>query len=554
MADPGLLERGLLAMGGRTLVARLAGWTARGRVTAFGGFEGRFELAVRAPDRLDLRWEAGGLRGRLLLDGGTGWDLEPAPRALEPAERRRLLLLAGFPGVFRLAAVPGGRVHARGSQVAIPFTGEGTLYAELDGGSGLPAAEWLDIGPGPAGDTRVRYADYRPASGVLLPHRIEAEWPDLPLVLEVEAFQVGDPGAFVLPAGAGEGKAEHAVELELASCPGRVFAVREGLLHETVRLWGIPTAPTESWILQVVVRERLGRPVEPLGAEATLWSGGERIKTVRFEAAALRAARRRPVARFFAPPESFHFRHPFREPAEPAIDRVDYTLEARGPGGERLEGRLVVSVARHRQQVRLRFPLRGRFLVVLGHEEYERSHSYERSQQFALDAIPLGGDFRPLVAPGEPRSAEERRALEVVAPAGGVVVQARDDVPDDLPPAEYLKLSEPRWAIGGNGVVIDHGTGELSVLFHLRHGSVRVRVGDRVVAGQVLGLVGSAGTPGYPHLHYHLQDGPEFLGADGLPAAFDDVVLATTLFPPLVRGMRVARPVRGFYFETEDAE
>jgi murein DD-endopeptidase MepM/ murein hydrolase activator NlpD len=96
-------------------------------------------------------------------------------------------------------------------------------------------------------------------------------------------------------------------------------------------------------------------------------------------------------------------------------------------------------------------------------------------------------------------------------------------------------------------VVIDHQDGEWSALFHFRRGSLRVELGKSVAPGDVLGIVGSAGTPGYPHLHYNLQDGPDFWQADGLPSCFEGVELATDILGPMRRGAAVATPLRGFY-------
>jgi murein DD-endopeptidase MepM/ murein hydrolase activator NlpD len=138
----------------------------------------------------------------------------------------------------------------------------------------------------------------------------------------------------------------------------------------------------------------------------------------------------------------------------------------------------------------------------------------------------------------------------VLAPADGVVVRTRDDIPDDMEPSVYLGLDDPLYAIGGNGVVLNHGNNEYSMLFHLRHGSVRVRQHDHVRQGDVLGVVGSAGTPGYVHLHYHLQAGPDFLAADGLPVRFENVVMASDWLGPYRRGIPVPVPIRGPYLTT----
>ena len=93
----------------------------------------------------------------------------------------------------------------------------------------------------------------------------------------------------------------------------------------------------------------------------------------------------------------------------------------------------------------------------------------------------------------------------------------------------------------GNHVVIDHG-GEFSFLAHLRQGSVSVKAGDRVSAGQPLGRCGNSGNTTMPHLHYHLQTTAVFAQGAGLPAQFNDY---------RADGQRVARgePQRGEHLE-----
>ena len=61
------------------------------------------------------------------------------------------------------------------------------------------------------------------------------------------------------------------------------------------------------------------------------------------------------------------------------------------------------------------------------------------------------------------------------------------------------------------------------LLGHLRPGSVQVRAGARVAAGDWLGSVGNSGNTGEPHLHVHAQrPGPVGapLGGDPLPLVF----------------------------------
>lgn len=56
---------------------------------------------------------------------------------------------------------------------------------------------------------------------------------------------------------------------------------------------------------------------------------------------------------------------------------------------------------------------------------------------------------------------------------------------------------------------------------HLQLKSVRVKAGDTVRRGQVLGLVGNSGHTDAPHLHFHVSDGKDPLASEGVPFVFD---------------------------------
>lgn len=53
----------------------------------------------------------------------------------------------------------------------------------------------------------------------------------------------------------------------------------------------------------------------------------------------------------------------------------------------------------------------------------------------------------------------------------------------------------------GNFVIIDHGDGTFGVYLHFTTNGVEVEVGQEVKKGDLLGLSGSSGLAGYPHLH-----------------------------------------------------
>jgi murein DD-endopeptidase MepM/ murein hydrolase activator NlpD len=72
------------------------------------------------------------------------------------------------------------------------------------------------------------------------------------------------------------------------------------------------------------------------------------------------------------------------------------------------------------------------------------------------------------------------------------------------------------WVIG-NHVILDLGDGVYAMYAHLGHGSLLVRPGDRVRAGQEMARCGNSGNSSEPHVHFQLMDGPDPDSARGIP-------------------------------------
>ena len=101
------------------------------------------------------------------------------------------------------------------------------------------------------------------------------------------------------------------------------------------------------------------------------------------------------------------------------------------------------------------------------------------------------------------------RGVAVRAAAAGVVVGLRDGEPDvDV---RRRGLAAVRGRECGNGVLLRHADGFETQYCHLRRGSIRVRMGERVPAGALLGLVGMSGKTSFPHLHLTVRARGELL-------------------------------------------
>lgn len=97
--------------------------------------------------------------------------------------------------------------------------------------------------------------------------------------------------------------------------------------------------------------------------------------------------------------------------------------------------------------------------------------------------------------------------LPVVAPAHGWVVTVVDGVADN--PINEVNLNQ-NW---GNTIIIKHGERLYSKLSHLKPYSIKVKEGDYVRAGEIIGLCGSSGRSPEPHLHFQIQANP-YIGSE----------------------------------------
>jgi hypothetical protein len=160
-------------------------------------------------------------------------------------------------------------------------------------------------------------------------------------------------------------------------------------------------------------------------------------------------------------------------------------------------------------------PKHGAWYVAWGgRDAIHNKHVIAADQRFAYDFVVTEGGkvFR-----GDGTRNEDHFCFgePVLAPAAGTIVTATDGEADNRPGENSAKTAP------GNHVIIDHGQGEHSLIAHLRSGSVAVRSGQRVAAGDAVGSCGNSGKSELPHVHYHMQTGRAYIQGLGLPTAFN---------------------------------
>lgn len=146
-------------------------------------------------------------------------------------------------------------------------------------------------------------------------------------------------------------------------------------------------------------------------------------------------------------------------------------------------------------------------------------------QRFAVDWVRLGDDGRFFEVDGADVRNWHGYDEPVYAASEGTVVLARDGAPDRQPLDRLIPATTEASDAPGNVIVIDMGGGVYASYAHLKAGSLKVRQGDRISAGQVVARVGSSGNSLAPHLHFQVSNAVEPLAGEGLPFALQTFTL-----------------------------
>jgi murein DD-endopeptidase MepM/ murein hydrolase activator NlpD len=187
------------------------------------------------------------------------------------------------------------------------------------------------------------------------------------------------------------------------------------------------------------------------------------------------------------------------------------------------------------------FPLRGVWYVGYG-ASFHTGHRWAIPEEFALDIAKVGESGLSHKGDGTRFDDYYAYGADVLAAADGRVTSVANDQQEDpsamqrpnetqeayfarLQKEQGERLAKGLTAITGNHVMIDHGKNEYSLYAHLQPGSVGIRVGDQVKAGDVIGKLGSSGNSTEPHLHFHVCDKPDPLMCAGIPVNFSNITI-----------------------------
>lgn len=282
-----------------------------------------------------------------------------------------------------------------------------------------------------------------------------------------------------------DGRAHLVYELHLTNFrPAAVTLTRIDVLHENALLQSSAGAELERSLARVGARLR---PPDPQRLD-----GGQR-------------------AVFYA-----WFAVPHRDIPTEIRHRVVFHTD---DGSERSVDAARVRIARDRP-IELGPPLRGGPWVAVFDPGLQNGHRRAlfavdgRARipaRFAVDWLKLGPDGRLTHDDPSVPSNSYSYGEDVLAVADGLVAGIQNELAEPTP-----NISMGNEA--GNYIALALGGNRFAFYEHLKPGSARVTLGERVRAGQILASVGASGSVSAgAHLHFHVADANALLAAEGLP-------------------------------------
>lgn len=171
-----------------------------------------------------------------------------------------------------------------------------------------------------------------------------------------------------------------------------------------------------------------------------------------------------------------------------------------------------------RNTTKMHLPFKEAWTVFWGGDTQELNYHVESvAQKNAFDIMILDDNGSTHKGTGGANEDYYAFGKELFAPCDGEVVLVVDGVKDNIPGTK-----NPIY-IPGNTVIIKTDKNEFVFFAHFKQHSIVVKQGQKLNAGDLLGLCGNSGNSSEPHLHFHLQNTEDMNIATGAKCYFDQI-------------------------------
>ncbi len=174
-----------------------------------------------------------------------------------------------------------------------------------------------------------------------------------------------------------------------------------------------------------------------------------------------------------------------------------------------------------RNSTEMILPFNDKWYVVWGGDtEKLNYHVISDAQKNAFDFVIIGKEGKSFSNGGSKNEDYYCFGKELFAPCDGVVLMTVDGIKDNQP--GKMNNSFPM----GNTVILKAENGkEFIYLCHFKQFSIKVKEGQKVKQGELLGLCGNSGRSSEAHLHFHLQNTDDDANATGIKCYFKEILV-----------------------------
>ena len=173
-----------------------------------------------------------------------------------------------------------------------------------------------------------------------------------------------------------------------------------------------------------------------------------------------------------------------------------------------------------RNSSKLILPFKEEWTVFWGGDTKEQNyHVAYKSQKNAFDLVITDSSGKSYKNEGKNNVDYYAFGKELLAPANGEIVLVVDGIKDNKP-----GVLNPSY-IPGNTVIIKTSNNEYLFFAHFKQHSIKVKQGQKVQQGDLLGLCGNSGNTTEPHLHFHIQNVEDMNIATGAKAYFEEILV-----------------------------